>query len=208
MISSPPRISFFLETSDPIRVRDSYKTLCGVLGNAFWWYALRRDGKFVRKFSERNLVGDPATLGESWTPNCLRAARMHGGRGRYSTFAFLAGALRDGCYDSLETLRGRDNVRIDFIRGTDTRRNMARSWFWTRRKGGGRDAGDVGSDTNDDENGVDSIRDLAASADGSIRKYVQDNGNGGRELFVEGRISLAWEDPNGYARCLMELVSE
>jgi hypothetical protein len=102
---------------------------------------------------------------------------------------------------------GRDDVRIDFIRGDDTRRNQARSWFWTRKGGGRAYAGGEG-DTNDDEGVVDSIRDLAASANGSIRKYVQNNGNVGRELCVGGRISLAWEDPNGYAKSLMVLVSE
>ena len=53
---------------------------------------------------------------------------MHGGRSRYSTFAFLAGTLQDGCLDSLNTLKGTD-VKIDFIRGTDKRRNRAKSWF-------------------------------------------------------------------------------
>jgi hypothetical protein len=207
IISSPPSLSFFLEMSDPIKVRKAYRTLSGVVGKLFWWYALRKDGRFIRKFSERNLVGDPENLGELWTPNCLRAACLHGGRSRYSTFAFIAGALRDGCVDSLETLRGRDDVRIDFIRGDDTRRNQARSWFWTRKGGGGAYAGGEG-DTNDDEGVVDSIRDLAVSSNGSIRKYGQNNGNGGRELCVGGWISLAWEDPNGYAKSLMVLVSE
>jgi hypothetical protein len=145
-------------------------------------------------------VGNPADLGDEWTPNCLRAAMLHDGRSRFSTFAFLAGALRDGCLDGLNAMRGCD-VSIDFIRGNDKRRNRARSWFWTRKK---RD----GSKSDDDREGVDADRNDATLMEGSIQQYVRNNGNGGLELFVGGRISLAWEDPNGYSKRLMELLSE
>ena len=199
VISSPPRLSFFLDAADPVKVRNSYRTLSGIAGKLFWWYSLRRDGRFIRKFSERNLVGDPSSLGEEWTPNCLRSADLHDGRSRYSTFAFLAGALQDGCAESLSAMRGRD-VSIDFIRGSDGRRNRAKSWFWSRKRRAGGDP--------DEEGGADPIRNDATLTGGSIQQFVHDNGNRGMELFVGGRISLAWEDPNGYANRLTELLSE
>ena len=199
VISSPPKLSFFLDTADPVRVRNSYRTLSGIAGRLFWWYSLRRNGRFIRNFSERNLVGDPASLGEEWTPHCVRSACLHDGRSRYSTFAFLAGALQDGCAKSLNAMRGRRDVSIDFIRGSDGRRNRAKSWFWSRKRR-------VGGGDPDDEEVADPIRDDATTlTEGSIQQFVHDNGNGGRELFVAGRISLAWEDPNGYANRLMEL---
>ena len=71
VISSPPRLPFFLEGTDPKRVQKSYRTLSGVVGKLFWSYALRKEGKFIQQFSERNLVGDPASLGNHWTPNCV-----------------------------------------------------------------------------------------------------------------------------------------
>lgn len=203
VISSPPKLSFFLDPADPVRVRNSYRTLSGIVGRLFWWYSLRRNGRFIRKFSERNLVGDPTSLGTEWTPNCLMSACLHDGRSRYSTFAFLAGALQDGCAESLNAM---NNVSIDFIRGSDGRRNRAKSWFWSRK---GRRAG--GGDPDDDDEGgaADPIRnDDTTLTEGSIRQFVHDNGYGGRELFVGGRISLAWEDPNGYADRLMELLRE
>jgi len=71
IISSPPRLPFFLASTDPIKVRKSYRTLSGVTGKLFFWYALRNGGRFIQKFSEKNLVGEAASLGEEWTPNCL-----------------------------------------------------------------------------------------------------------------------------------------
>ncbi|KAL7539985.1 hypothetical protein ACHAXR_010653 [Thalassiosira sp. AJA248-18] len=184
IISSPPRLPFFLNSStDSTKVKKSYRTLSGITGKLFWWYSLKKDGKFIQKFSERNLVGDAANLGEEWTPNCLAAARLYNGRSRYSTFAFLAGTLQDGCLESLNALKGA-NVAIDFIR-TDKRRNRARSWFWTRKK----------KATDDDE-------------EETIQHYVYNNGNRGSEIFIGGRISLAWEDSDGYAKGLMELLCE
>jgi hypothetical protein len=203
VISSPPKLSFFLDPADPVRVRNSYRTLSGIVGRLFWWYSLRRNGRFIRKFSERNLVGDPTSLGTEWTPNCLMSACLHDGRSRYSTFAFLAGALQDGCAESLNAM---NNVSIDFIRGSDGRRNRAKSWFWSRK---GRRAG--GGDPDDDDEGgaADPIRnDATKLTEGSIQQFVHDNGYGGRELLVGGRISLAWEDPTGYADRLMELLRE
>ena len=37
---------------------------------------------------------------------------------------------------------------------------------------------------------------------------MTENGNRGNELFVDGRISLAWEDADGYAKSLIDLLSE
>ncbi|EJK50368.1 hypothetical protein THAOC_30674, partial [Thalassiosira oceanica] len=139
-------------------------------------------GRFIKSFSEKNLVGDPESLGPDWLPNCLESARMNGGQSRYSTFAFLAGALQDGCVNSINALKGND-VKVDFIRGSDKRRNRAKSWFWRRNK------------KNDQ-----------AEREQTIAEYLRGNGNGGRELSVGGRISLAWEDPDGYATSLLELT--
>ena len=133
IISSAPRLPFFLESSEPAKVAKSYRRLCGILGKLFWWYACRRNGKFIQKFSEKNLVADPNNLGDSWTPNCVQTARLHEGKSRYSTFSFLAGALQDGCQASLEALKD-TNIRIDIIMGRDIRRNKAKSWFWQKPK--------------------------------------------------------------------------
>jgi len=189
IISSPPRLPFFIESNtDPKKVNKSYRTLCGITGKAFWWYSLRKGGKFIQKFSEKNLIQDPANLGEEWLPNCLAASTSFNGQCRYSTFAFLAGSLQDGCIDSLNTLKG-SNVAIDFIRGEDKRRNSAKSVFWTRKKK---------KATCDDE----------TKKEDTIQQYVSRNGNRGNEIYVKGRISLAWEDANGYATGLMKHISE
>ncbi len=108
ILSSPPRLPFFLDGNDPAKVRKSYRTLSGLARRLFWWYSLRKDGRPIQKFSERNLVGDAASLGEKWTPNCVVAAKLNEGQSRYSTFSFLAGALQDGCSESLDGLRGLD----------------------------------------------------------------------------------------------------
>ncbi len=167
VISSPPQLTFFLDGDDPVKVRNSYRTLCGIAGKLFWWYSLRRDRRFIRIFSERNLVGDPASLGKEWTPYCLRSAGLHDGRSWYSTFAFLAGALQDGCAESLNAMRGR-NVSINFIRGMDSRRNRAKRRFWTKK-------GSAGGDPQDIE-GVDPNRKAATLTEGSIQQLVHNNG--------------------------------
>ena len=106
-----------------------------------------------------------------------------------STFAFLAGTLQDGCIDSLNTLKG-SSVDIDFIRGEDKRRNSAKSVFWSKKQ---------------KKSSCDSIE---TNKDDTIRQYVSRNGNRGNEIYVKGRISLAWEDANGYATGLMKHISE
>ena len=215
ILSSPPRLSFFLPIStasaaiDPNKVQKSYRILSGIVGQLFWWYALRNNGTFIQKFSERNLVGNPTNLGKEWTPNCIATARLHNEQSRYSTFAFLAGSLQDGCLESLRILlKGHNStspIKIDFIRGTDRRRNRARSWFWTRRgkrkeksahtkkSGGKRNSSDVAS----------------SAGEMTIQQYVSNNGNRGKEVFVDGaRISLAWENADEYAKRLLELCAD
>ena len=196
VLSSPPRLSFFLESSDPIRVQKSYQTLCGTIGKLFWWYALRKNGSFIQNFSERNLVGDPLSLGTEWTPNCIATARMEDGRSKYSTFAFLAGTLQDGCLESLECLK-RSEVKVDFIRGRDVRRNRAKSWFWRKRRAKALDG--PGEQQQEEQEEYDLM---------TIQQYIQKNSMGGREVYVDGRISLAWEDADGYAGSIIELLSD
>ena len=185
IISSPPRLPFFLEGTDPNRVQRSYRTLSGIVGKLFWRYALRKNGRFIQKFSERNLVGDPASLGKHWTPNCISAARHLGGKSKYSTFAFLAGALQDGCKDSLNSLKG-TGVKIDFIRGADRKQTRRpKSYFWKRKPSGN----SVGTETEVKQE--------------TVEEYMARNGNRGGTSLIGGRISLAWEDSKGYARELI-----
>ncbi len=190
VISSPPRLPFFLEGTDTERVQRSYRRISGIVGNAFWWYALRKDGKFIQNFSERNLFGDPASLGKRWTPNCITAARHLGGKSRYSTFAFLAGALQDGCIDSLNSLKGSE-VKIDFIRGTGRKeRRRPRSFFWKRKI-----------------SVKPSELEKEAHKEEAVEEYIERNGNRGSVAYIDAaRISLAWEDSSSYARELMALL--
>ena len=190
VLSSPPRLSFFLESTDPEKVKKSYRTLSGVAGNLFWWYALRKDGRFIQRFSEKNLVGQAENLGDQWTKNCVAVAKLNDGRSRYSTFSFLAGSLQEGCKKSLDALKN-SHVQINFIRGTNKRRNRARSWFWQRRKQSA--GGDEGEEKKENNN---------AEAERTIDQYIKENGNGGETEFIGGRISLAHEDPDGYAGAL------
>jgi hypothetical protein len=194
VLSSLPRLSFFLTSSDPQKVAKSYRTLCSVVGRLFWWYSCRNEGQFIQKFSEKNLVADPANLGEEWRPNCVQTARMHGGKSRYSTFAFLAGTLQDGCRNSLAALKD-SGVMIGIIKGRDVRRNQAKSWFWQRSKGRKRQKSSASSTDSDSTVPRETFGD-----------YVKNNGNGGQEIEVGGRISLAHEDAPGYSDALIDLV--
>ena len=190
IISSPPRLPFFIESNtDSKKVHKSYRTLSGIVGKAFWWYSLRKNGKFIQKFSEKNLIQDPANLGEEWLPNCLAASTSFNGQSKYSTFAFLAGCLQDGCIDSLNTLKG-SNVAIDIIRGEDKRRNSAKSVFWSKKQK------------------KSSCDEIETNKDDTIQQYVSRNGNRGNEIYVKGRISLAWEDADGFATGLMKHISK
>ncbi|KAG7364170.1 hypothetical protein IV203_037372 [Nitzschia inconspicua] len=191
ILSSVPRLPFFLRPNNtPAKVQKSYRILCGLPGNLFWWYACRNEGAFIQKFSEKNLVADPNNLGEKWRLDCYTNAKMNGGRSKYSTFAFLAGTLQDGCIESLRNLNGSD-VSIDVIKGGDIRQNRARSWFWQRKK----------PKTEEDDDTV-TFRPYA-----SFRDYVEKNGNRGQEVVIGGRISLAHEDPCGYSRAMWNFLT-
>lgn len=201
ILSSVPRLPFFLPTTtirnDPrTKVAKSYRTLCGIPGTLFWWYACRNRGSFIQRFSERNLVADPMSLGETWQSNCYETATGNGGRSRYSTFAFLAGTLQDGCTGSLDVLRD-STVRIDIIKGADVRRNTARSWFWQSEK--------KSKKATDNESGAASSTDTAKPYE-TMRDDFEKNGNGGDEIVIGGRVSLAHEDSEGYAKAIIKFI--
>ena len=136
---------------------------------------------------EKNLVADPSNLGSQWRPNCVEAAKVP--TSRYSTFAFLAGTLQDGCQESLPALMGSD-VSIDFIKGRDKRRNRARSWFWQKAK-----------------KKQPPPPQEQPERQPTLAEYVRENETGGREELVGGRISLAHEDAEGYARALFKFIA-
>ena len=188
IISSSPRLPFYLNSSDKSKVAKAYKRLCGLLGRLFWWYACRKEGKFIQTFSEKNLVADPSNLGGTWRSNCYLTAKARGGMSRYSTFAFLAGCLQDGCQASLAALKGKSLVRIDVIKGRDIRQNRAKSWFWQKSKRKSSSSEEPGKPRK------------------TFRDYAEENGNGGRELTIGGRISLAHEDPVGYAEAIVAFL--
>jgi len=219
ILSSVPRLPFFLKdetTNDPAKVEKSYRTLSGVPGNLFWWYSCRNDGAFIQTFSEKNLIADPKNLGPNWRSNCCETALSFDGKGKYATFSFLAGTLQDGCLPSLETIKDTP-LKIGIIKGVDVRRNRAKSWFWQKPKkedekntrdtdhekpeveqASGATAAMPSSDT--DTSNVD---DPANKNYETFRYYAEKNGNGGRELVIGGRISLAHEDPEGYADAIL-----
>ena len=195
ILSSVPRLPFFLPTNNnedhhPSKVHKSYRMLCGIIGNLFWWYACRKQGAFIQKFSETNLVADPANLGDQWRPNCYETARLSGGKSKYATFAFLAGTLQDGCVESLNVLLKEDQnnngVRIDIIQGRDVRRNKAKSWFWQKSK----------------------RKPVKKEPHKTFRDFLEENGNRGKEILIGGRISLAHEDPEGYSSAILEFLGE
>lgn len=222
ILSSVPRLSFFLKnetTNDPAKVAKSYRTLSGVPGNLFWWYSCRNDGAFIQTFSEKNLIADPKNLGPNWRPNCCETALSFDGKGKYATFSFLAGTLQDGCLPSLETVKDTP-LKIDIIKGVDVRRNRAKSWFWQKPKkkdeknprntnhekpeadqASGATAATPASDT--DTSNTD---DPTNKNYETFRDYAEKNGNGGRELVIGGRISLAHEDPEGYADAILQFL--
>ena len=83
------------------------------------------------------------------------------------------------------------DVKISFIRGTDKRRNRARSWFWQRRRR---------------RREQESKSEVEKGSEVSIEQHVKENGNGGDVEYVGGRISLAHEDAKGYAAALRRLL--
>ena len=202
VLSSVPRLPFFTTRgSEPHKVKKSYKRLAnGILGKLFWWYALRKDGKFIQRFSERNLVASSQNLGPEWTPNCVANAKNY--NSRYSTFSFLVGCLQDGCVESLEQLlqpERNKNVAttsttiIDIIQGRDVRRNQARSVFWQRRRKSQRKVNNETSES-------------SSPTSLSFRDWLEERDMLGSNRTVGGRVSLAYEDPDGYAKALLELL--
>lgn len=124
VLSAPPRLTGLLQYPPKAqKVERSYRTLSGIVGKIFWWYALRKNGRFIQKFSERNLAADPQNLGNEWTPTCVETAKSY--FSRYSTFAFLAGALQMSCQPAFASLRN-STISVDVILGGDKRRNPAR----------------------------------------------------------------------------------
>lgn len=205
VLSSVPRLSFFLGPSNtPEKVLKSYTTLCGIVGKLFWWYSCRNQGSFIQKFSEKNLVADPQSLGPYWRSNCYQTAISFQGKSKYSTFAFLAGTLQDGCLDSLNAILSpsptvdstKDMIQVDIIKGRDIRRNQARSWFWQKNK----------NETNEK---TDNDAPLPSNnGTKTIHEYLIDNGMvHSREIIIGGRISLAHEDPKGYCDAIWNFLS-
>ena len=204
ILSSVPRLPFFLKnetTNDPAKVAKSYRTLSGIPGNLFWWYSCRNKGAFIQTFSEKNLIADPKNLGPTWRSNCYETAISFDGKGRYATFSFLAGTLQDGCMPSLEAVKD-SPLEINIIKGADVRRNRARSWFWQKPT------------MEKSKTPVPTETTVAVTSDERIdkphetfRDYAENNGNGGREIVIGGRISLAHEDPEGYADAILDFLS-
>ncbi len=209
VLSSVPRLPFFLRnetTNDARKVAKSYKTLSGVPGNLFWWYSCRNKGAFIQTFSEKNLIADPKNLGPTWRSNCYETAISFDGTGRYATFSFLAGTLQDGCLPSLEAIKDTP-LKINIIKGSDVRRNRARSWFWQKPKKMKSKAPVAPPISEPTDTTVATIPDerIDKSYD-TFRDYAEKNGNCGREIVIGGRISLAHEDPEGYADAILDFL--
>lgn len=125
VLSAPPRLSGLLQASPlPQKVEKSYRILSGIVGRVFWSFALRRNGKFIQRFSEVNLCANPDNLGAEWTPICVNMCSKFP-KSRYSTFAFLAGALQQSCRPALQALKN-SSVSVNVIVGGDRRKNPAR----------------------------------------------------------------------------------
>ena len=123
VLSSPPSLQGLLRDVDRTKRARAYRRLSGWVGGIFWRYALWREGRFIQKFSEKNLAASAESLGSNWRPMCLTTCKSYP-RSKYSTFSFLAGALRCNCKDFLDTLKGK--LRVDVIGGIDKRQNSAR----------------------------------------------------------------------------------
>ena len=209
ILSSVPRLPFFLKnetTNDPVKVAKSYRTLSGLPGKIFWWYSCRNNGAFIQTFSEKNLIADPKNLGPMWRSNCYETAISFDGKGKYATFSFLAGTLQDGCVPSLEAIKN-SPLEINIIKGVDVRRNRAKSWFWQKPKEEKKkqyEKTPSAKETSDVTISTDST--TTGNPYETFRDYAEKNGNGGREVVIEGRISLAHEDPEGYADAIVKFL--
>jgi hypothetical protein len=126
VLSSTPSLQSLLTASDRKKVEKTYhRILSGVAGKLFWWYALRNNGTFIQKYSQRNLMANLDSMGEDWTANCVSHARLHNGMSRFSTFAFLAGALKCDCQKQFNLLKNHE-INIDIISGKNRRHRSAR----------------------------------------------------------------------------------
>lgn len=195
ILSATPSSDSLFSEPNHNKIKRSYNILSGLLGSIFWWNALRSNGKFIQKFSEKNLASRVENLGADWTPTCVETARAYNGMSRFSTFAFLAGSLNGGSSDRFRALASREgekkNVKIDIITGGDVRRNPARSWFWEKQA-------KRRSDTKDDKNEVKKT---------TLVPILKQNGNLGKEYFVGGRRCPAHEDAIGFAKALVEILT-
>jgi hypothetical protein len=82
-----------------------------------------------------------------------------------------------------------DAIQIDVIKGRDVRQNRAKSWFWQRQK-----------------HFKKAIpKELPRK---SFRDYLEEYGLGGREILIDGRISLAHEDATGYRDALLSFLKK
>lgn len=191
ILSATPSANSLFNEQNWNKVQRSYNILSGIPGSIFWWYALRNNGQFIKSFSIQNLAAKEENLGEDWTSTCVNTAKKFNGQSRFSTFAFLAGSLNGGNSGRIDLLKGRN---IDVITGSDTRRNRARSWFWDKNNSRKRKQGD-----NDDEIVVKET---------TLVPILRQNDNGGREFFVGGRRCPAHEDAPGFAKVLLQIITE
>ena len=196
ILSATPGITSLNKPKDGEKIRKSYRTLSGIAGNVFWWYALRNDGAFIQNFSVKNLAARAENLGDEWRPQCVRTAKAFGGKSRFSTFAFLAGSLNGGNVERFETLKDHNEIKIDVITGGDTRRNPAKSWFWEQRK---RNSGA------EEKQGIE--KDGHESKElTSLVSYLKDSGRRVNEIVVGGRRCPAHEDSKGCSKAIIDIL--
>ena len=201
ILSATPSADSLLSKPNQKTIQKSYNFISGILGELFWWNALRNNGKFIQKFSQDNLAANAINLGPDWTPDCVHTAKAYNGKSKYSTFAFLAGSLNDGRNEerlndlSLARRNDEDNndfVKISIITGRDGRSNPARSWFWEQQK---------------QQDATESKSDFATPEEKtSLVPVIVQNGNGGKEYFIGGRRCPAHEDASGFAMALSEIM--
>jgi hypothetical protein len=205
VLSAPPQITSLLRPKEEQLVQKSYKTLTGIVGKLFWWYALRKNGEFIQKFSEKNLASFAENLGEKWTPMCVETAKAHQGRSRYSTFAFLAGSLNGGNLEILNALKTKHDLHIDIITGGDGRRNKATSWFWKRNTNSNVSV-DLGLNTSEKGDEKNAQSDNATATTTTLFQFLKDNGFSVNEITVGGRRCPAHEDADGFARAMLSIL--
>lgn len=210
ILSAPPQISSLIKARDDVLVQKSYKTLTGIAGKIFWWYALRNNGAFIQKFSEKNLASNPDNLGSEWRQLCVETASANQGRSRYSTFAFLAGSLNGGNLEVLDGLKTDKILKIDIIAGGDTRRNKAKSWFWNRSKKSR--VGDEDVALNQENSTVDTDilqpenTTTITTTTTTLFQFLKENGFSVKEVTVGGRRCPAHEDAKGFAQVLLKIL--